>query len=85
MAEEFLKCLVEMTYCIGHTLNIDFLHPGIIFLQLMIFIRTTDANPSKMFVRLSVLFCIEIQSPVIYKANSTEVLSKKYFLFLSWI
>lgn len=80
MSEESLECFVKMRYRRSHALDIDFFHPRIVFLELMILVWDAYAYPTKMLLELSIFLIVKVQCPIIDKTNSPKVLCQKHFL-----
>ena len=80
MSKELLECFVKMRDSWRHALDIDFSHPWIVFLKLMVFIWDTDAHPTKMLLQLRIFLNVKVKCPVVDETHSPKVLSKKHLL-----
>lgn len=80
MTKELLKRFVKMWDSRRHALDIDFFHPWVVFLKLMVLIWDTDAHPPKMLLQLRIFLNVKVKRPVVDETHSLEVLSKKHLL-----
>jgi len=59
----------------------NLIQPFVLGFELLEVAGRNDRHPPEMLLRLGILLCIVVQSPVVYETNRTEMLVKKRFLF----